>query len=193
LYLAIWLTPLGRANRVRQFEKMLRTLPFSQRPQPESTLVIQGVDSTEPPLLERSFNGPVDVAEIATVLEDYSGEDVGYYFESWWDLWQHDTDWAIAPARISLSCFGPEFDNGTGSTTTEQEDLRVEFGLDSNYLPRLDLPGSGKMTESNIRSLLHLVHELDSALLVDKRRLETESGENFAERLQQFLMSQTVQ
>jgi hypothetical protein len=135
----------------------------------------------------------VDVPEIAKVLEDYSGEDVGYRFESWWDLWQHDLDWGIAPARISVSCFGPEFESGTSTTVREQEDLRVEFGVDSHYLPRLDLPGSAKMTESNIRSLLHLVHELDSALLVDKRKLETESGENFADRLQQVLTGHTVQ
>jgi hypothetical protein len=43
------------------------------------------------------------------------------------------------------------------------------------------------MTESNIKSMLRLVHELDSALPVARRKLETESGENFAERLQQVL------
>ena len=45
------------------------------------------------------------------------------------------------------------------------------------------------MTESNIKSMLRLVHELDSALPVAKRKLETESGENFADRLQQVLSS----
>jgi len=37
--------------------------------------------------------------------------------------------------------------------------------------------------------LLRLVHELESSLPISKRRLETESGENFADRLQQVLSS----
>jgi hypothetical protein len=49
------------------------------------------------------------------------------------------------------------------------------------------VPGSARLTESNIKSLLHLVHEIESSLPVVKRRLETESGENFADRLQQVL------
>jgi len=88
---------------------------------------------------------------------------------------------------VELACFGAEFDNGTERTANEQEDLRIDFGVDSHYLPRPDLTGSGRMTESNIRSMLRLVHELDSTLPVAKRKLETESGENFADRLQQVL------
>ena len=88
---------------------------------------------------------------------------------------------------MGLACFGPAFDNGTERSRTEQEDLRIEFGVDSHYLPRPELAGSGRMTESNIKSMLRLVHELDLELPVAKRTLETESGENFAERLQQVL------
>ena len=43
------------------------------------------------------------------------------------------------------------------------------------------------MVRSNIRSLLHLVHTLDDALAVDRRQLWSESGVNFAERLQSAL------
>jgi hypothetical protein len=43
------------------------------------------------------------------------------------------------------------------------------------------------MTQSNIKSLLKLVHDLDDVLSVSKRRLWTESGENFAEKLQEAL------
>lgn len=193
LYLSIWLTRMGRANRVLQFEKLLRTFPFSQRPQPQSTLIIQAIDTTEPPLLERAFNGTFDVAEVIGILGDYSGDDVAYRLETWWDLWLHDNDWVIAPVRVALCCFGPDFDNGTDAGAADQEDLRVEFGVDSHYLPRHDIPGSAKLIESNIKSLLHLVHELDSVLLVENRKLETESGQNFADRLQQILTRSTVQ
>ncbi len=184
LSLSLWLAPGSHGAHLRQFERLLRLFPFSQRPQPQSVLSIHGVASTEPALLERPVNGPVDPSEIIHALEEYAGDDVAYRLESWWDLWQFDGDWKLAPARVALSCFGSEFDNGTGRPPKKQEDLRIDFGVDSHFLPQPDIPGSAKLIESNIKSLLRVVHELDATLPVAKRKLETESGENFAERLQ---------
>ena len=187
LYLSIWLERDQRNRRLKHFEKLLRLFPFSQRPQGQTTISVQAVDSTEPPLLERPMNGPIEVEDVLEILQDYTGEDVAQRVESFWDLWQYiDGDWALAPARVALICQGPEFDNNTGQTILEQEQLRVEFGVDINYLPQPEIDGSARLTESNLRSLLRLVHELDSTLPVQKRRLETESGDNFAERLQQM-------
>ncbi|HZQ51653.1 MAG TPA: hypothetical protein VFB14_05625 [Bryobacteraceae bacterium] len=191
LFLSIWLKRHSKVNRVRHFEKLLRTFPFSQREQPPSVLSIYGVANTEPPLLERPVNGPVDISDVMSTLGDYNGDDVAYELESWWDLWQFEQDWKLAPSRVVLSCFGPEFDNGTETDPADQEDFRIEFGVDTNYLPRAEIPGSARMIQSNIRSLLRLVHELDSALPVDRRSLQTESGENFAERLQQVLTAES--
>ena len=187
LFLSIWLDRQGQWNRLRHFEKLLRLFPFSQREQPQSTAVVQALDTTEPPLIERPFNGPFDIEDILPMLKDVTGEDVAYSFESWWDLWQFRDEWELAPARVALYCFGPEFDNGTEREPQAQEDLRIDFGLDAYYLPQPDLTGGPRLVESNIKSLLRLVHELDTTLPVAKRRLETESGENFAERLQQTL------
>ena len=187
LSLSIWLEKHAKPNRLSHFEALLRLFPFSQRDQPQSTFSVSAIDTTEPPLLERPFNGPADIAEILPIFRDFRGEDVAYRYESWWDLWQFDRDWAIKPGRVVLSCFGPDFDNGTDRTAIEQEDLRIDFGVDSNYLPQAEVPSAAKLIESNIKSLLRLVHEIDSVLPVKLRRLETESGENFAERLQQRL------
>jgi hypothetical protein len=187
LSLSIWLEPRARAERMRNFEKLLRTFPFSQREQPQSVISIHAIDLTEPPLLERPVNGPLDVAEVLTTFDDYEGDDVAYAVESWWDLWQFNEDWILAPAPVALGCFGPDFDNGTDRQARDQEDLRIDFGTDILFLPVPDVPGRGRLIESNIRSLLRVVHEIDSALPLAKRRLETESGENFAERLQQVL------
>lgn len=149
---------------------------------------VQAIAATEPPLLESPMNGPLDVNVVLETVREYNGDDIAYCVESWWDLWQFEEgDWKLGPARVHLACFGPDFDNGTERALDEQEDLRIDFGVDSHYLPRPDLQGSGRMTESNIKSMLRLVHELDSVLPVAKRKLETESGENFADRLQQVL------
>ncbi len=189
LSLSIWLERAAKAQRLRYFEKLLRLFPFSQRSeQGQTTVSILGVAITEPPLLESPINGPLDVDEALRVFADYSGDDVAYCVASWWDLWQHEaSEWTLAPARVQLACFQSAFDSGNDAAQGEQEDLRIEFGVDSRYLPRPDLPGSGRMTESNIKSLLHLVHELDADLPILKRKLQTESGENFADRLQQVL------
>jgi hypothetical protein len=191
LALSIWLSRNGQASRLRQFEKLLRAFPFSQREQPQSVISIHAVDLTEPPLLEQPVNGPLDVDHVMKTLADYTGDDVAYRVESWWDLWEYDAEWVLRPARIALYCFGPEFDNGTERESGQQEDLRIDFGVDSNYLPRPEIPGSARLTESNVKSLLRLTHELDEALPVERRRLETESGENFADRLQHLLMAST--
>jgi hypothetical protein len=186
LYLSIWLERGSHAKRLKHFETLLRLFPFSQRPQGQTTVSVQAVDSTEPPLLERPMNGPIDVEDVLEILHDYTGDDVAQRVESFWDLWQFiDENWALAPARVALICQGPEFDNNTEDAVQDQEQLRIEFGVDINYLPQPEIAGSARLTESNLRSLLRLVHELDSTLPVKKRRLETESGENFAERLQQ--------
>jgi hypothetical protein len=192
LSLSIWLDRNGRENRLRHFSTLLKSFPFSQQEQPQSTVSVHGIDSTEPPLLERPMNGPVDVSEVLPVFDDFTGDDVAYAVESWWDLWQFEGDWKLAPASVTLSCFGPEFDNGTERESVRQEDLRIDFGVDSHYLPNLNTPGSAKLIESNIKSLLRLVHELDSTLPVASRKLETESGENFADRLQQVLTASTT-
>ena len=187
LFLSIWLSRHARPERLRYFEKLLRGFPFSQREQPQSSVTIQAVSSTEPPLLERPMNGPLHLDAVIPIFRDYQGDDVAYMVDAWWDLWQFDRDWVLRPARVALSCFGPEFESGTERLEREQEDLRVDFGVDSSFLPNDDIPGSAKLIESNIKSLLRLVHELEQTLPVEARRLETESGENFADRLARML------
>lgn len=193
LFLSIWLEQHRRANRLQYFEKLLRLFPFSHRSQPQSTVSVQAVGTAEPPLLEQAVNGPFDVSEIMAFLRDFSGDDLAYRVESWWDLWLYETDWSLQHARVVLSCFGPEFDSGSERTDAGQEDLRIDFGVDTCYLPQPEMTGSGKLVESNVKSLLRLVHELDSALPVEKRKLETESGENFADKLKQAATASRIQ
>jgi hypothetical protein len=187
LSLSIWLEPGKSDARRHHYETMLRIFPFSQREQPQTTISIHAIDTAEPPLLERPMNGPFDVDELIGVVNDYEAPDIAYRLESWWDLWQHDGDWALKPARVVLSCFGPEFDNGTGERVSAQEDLRIDFGVDTHYLPQPEVAGSARLIESNIKSLLRLVHEIENSLPVRQRTLTTESGENFADRLQRML------
>ncbi|HEX4749600.1 MAG TPA: hypothetical protein VH302_08675 [Bryobacteraceae bacterium] len=187
LFLSIWLRRQARRDRIRYFEKMLRSFPLSQREQPQTVVSIHAISEAEPPLLERPVNGPLDIDGAIQILRDYQGDDIAYSIESWWDLWRFDSDWKLQPTPVVLSCFGPDFDNGTEQASIEQEDLRIDFGVDSNFLPQPDISGSARLMESNVKSLLRLVHELERVLPIETRSLATESGENFAERLQQVL------
>jgi len=60
-------------------------------------------------------------------------------------------------------------------------------GVDANFLPQPDSPGEVLMVQSNIRSLLRLVHDVDDKLAAERRSLWTESGENFHDKLQRAL------
>ena len=187
LSLSIWLEP-GKSDALRHhFETVLRLFPFSQREQPLTTLSVHAINSVEPSLMERPMTGPFDVDDVLAALDEDSARDVAFRLESWWDLWQYESDWVLKPARVILSCFGPEFDNGNGEAIRDQEDLRIDFGVDAHYLPQPEIPGSARLVESNIKSLLRFVHEVENSLPVRKRALSTESGENFAERLQRLL------
>lgn len=184
LFLSYRLRGAGAPNIVRSWEKLVRTFPYSRLARGASTLRIQAVSNLEPPLFETSFDPPVEPETVISTAREYAAADAGIAFDTWWDLWQFDKDWQLAPARVSLMCFGPEFESD------REDDLRIEFGIDTHFLPQTDLPNYLFMARSNIRSLLHLVHELDSNFSVESRRLWTESGENFAQRLQTALMDE---
>ena len=207
LFLSYWLRNYNDATMLRNYEKLLRLFPFSRLAQQASTFKIMAVDANEPVVAEIPYPAPAPVDDILAVAKDFQNLDSSYRLETWWDLWQFDDDWKLAPARVVLCCFGPEFDqNPSGppsALSSEQrrvipfpnpdEDLaigcalEIEFGIDANFLPQPDVPGSPRMVQSNIKSLLKLVHDLDDALPVETRRLWSESGQNFAEKLQQSL------
>jgi hypothetical protein len=217
LFLSFWLRNYSDATMLRNYEKLLRLFPFSRLANQPSTFKIMAVDPTEPVVAEIPYPPPVPIDDVLAVAKDFQNADASYRLETWWDLWQFTSeentseqtkgDWKLAPARVALCCFGPEFNQSPSAVPRAldvprtsvlafpgpDEDaaigcaLEIEFGIDANFLPQPDLPDSPHMIESNIKSLLKLVHDLDDALPVETRRLWSESGENFAEKLHQAL------
>ena len=168
----------------RYYEKMLRLFPYSRLARHPSTFKVIPVNYTEAPVLEVPYPAPVPIDAILTAAKDFENPDSAYRLETWWDLWQYEGDWNLGPSRVCLSCFGPSFDRESDA------DLEIEFGLDENFLPQPHLAESLRLIQSNIKSLLKLVHDLDDGLPVESRRLWSESGENFSEKLQQALESE---
>ena len=216
LFLSYWLRNYSESTMLRNYEKLLRLFPFSRLTKQASTFKIMAVDPNEPVVAEVPYSPPVPIDAALAVAKDFQNADSYFRLETWWDLWQFGSEdasgpsseaWKLAPARVALCCFGPEFDQSPSGDSGARERprspviefphpgddlglgcaLEIEFGIDAHFLPQPELPGSARMTESNIKSLLKLVHDLDDALPVETRRLWSESGENFAEKLQQAL------
>jgi hypothetical protein len=170
---------------LRHMSTMLEKFPFS-RLSPGTVLRMHAVNETEPMVFERAFDEP-QPAELVASAKDFLHADAAVEVNAKWDLWQFEGEWKVAPARVSLWALGPAFE------VDRKENLRIDFGIDSNFLPQPGAADGALPVQSNIRSLLHLVHELDNVLAVEKRQLWTESGENFAEKLQEALVSPRLQ
>lgn len=185
LYLSYWIHGFNAMTMLRHYQKALATFPYSKLRRSDSALRIYVLEFTEPPLLEVPVAYPVDPATVVEAAREFQNVDGCYEFECAWDLWTFDEEWKVAPARVAISCFGPEFANDTG------EQIRIDFGLDTQFLPGEAGSEGLRMVQSNVRSLLRLVHDLDDRLEPDRRQLWSESGANFAELLESSLRSIT--
>jgi len=169
---------------LRHYGKMLELFPISPANPADSVLRIQAVSTSEPPLVERAYLDPIDTKAVVEDSGEFLNDDCAYSFETWWGLWTYEKDWTLAPARVSLHCFGPGFnDSPMGEDAGQAEHLRVEFGVDTWFLPQVELPNASWYARSNLKGLLKFVQSLDDSLPVEKRAIWTESGGNFADRL----------
>lgn len=184
LSLSLWLKKGHTlSNPISSFEKLVRTLPISRLAQAASTLRILAVSFSEPPVAEQEVELHAPPEVLAELAGEFYNPDSCFQLDTWWDLWTMEGDWRLAPARITVMSFAEEFDRPDG------EDLRIEFGLESQFLPPPGDPRAARIIQSNITSLLRFVQELEQNLPVARRMLVSESGENFAAQLQRALQA----
>jgi hypothetical protein len=182
LYLSYWLNGFTAQNMLRHFEKMARLFPYSRLALGAAVFKLIPIEYSQPALIEESYTMPEGLGRMLESAREFLNPDSCYRLETSWDLWQYEnSDWRLAPSRVALSCFGPGFQDA-------EENLQIEFGIDTVFLPQPDLPDYAKFAQSNIKSLLKLVHDVDDALSVARRKLWSEGGENFLERLQDLLL-----
>lgn len=177
LYLSCWVRGFNESNMLRHYVKLLEQFPLSKLSQRPQTLRVYAVEYAEPPAMEKTFEQEATPADVLGVAREFAKTDCACDFETAWDLWQFDSEWKLGPAAVTISCLGPEFESEF------DDNLRIDFGLDSKFLPQPSIEGSLRMQESNLRSLLHLVKEIEGALPLSRRNLWSESGANFAELL----------
>jgi hypothetical protein len=182
LYLSCWIPGYNESNMLRHFGRMLALFPYSKLAKRGPIVRVYALEHTEPPLFEREFAPGADPKSLLDSAREFMLDDCTCEVDAAWDLWDHDgTEWKLAPVSVTLTCFGPNFDNELG------DQLQIEFGLDARFLPTPGVEGALRIGQSNIRSLLHLVDEIDRVLKPERRTLWSESGANFADVLRQVL------
>jgi hypothetical protein len=177
LYISWRLRGFTAANMTRHFAQLLGAFPFSRLSAEGPSLRVHAVSENEPAVFEQAYSREDGIEPLLEAARDFAHADSLVVVEATWDLWQFDREWKLRPSRVALLCFGPAFEHDS------DDHLRAELGIDTHFLPQPDLPNHMLMAQSNIRSLLHLVEDLDGVLAVERRRLWSESGENFAARL----------
>ena len=182
IYFSAWLRGYTQHNMLGSFEKLLRLAPYS-RLRPGALLTVHAVSHTEPPLLERIFDETPDAQAVCALCREFDNPDCAYQLETYWDLWSRNEagEWKLAPAPISITCYAPMFESHLG------EQILIDFGPDSRFLPEDDSRGELLPVQSNIRSLLHLTADAAKNLALEKKTLWSESGENLAARLEAVL------
>lgn len=186
LYLSCWLRDFGESGMLRQYQKLLELFPYSKLARRGPVLRIYAIEHAEPPVIEREFLPGAEPAQIVAAAREFGHADCAFEVETFWDLWTfEDEDWKLAPTPVTLLCLGPDFD-GNG------DHLRIEFGVDSRFLPLKGVEGSLRMGQSNLRSLLRLVSSVERGLPLESRKLWSESGVNFAELLAETLARYSV-
>lgn len=171
---------------LRQYGKALEAFPFSPQNPADSILRVQAVSTAEPFLVERAYLDPIDPKDVTAGANEFLHDDCAYSFETWWGLWTYEKDWSLQPARVTLYCFGPRFnDSPVGDDEQQAEHLRIDFGLDTWFLPQAELPNAAWYARSNLKGMLKYVHTLDEVLSIERRSLWTEGGGSFAERLRE--------
>ena len=187
LYLSCWIARRNgsytAAAALRHFEKVLGVFPFSKLAARGPVIRVYALEHIEPPQFERELPPGSDPRELVDAAREFMQDDCLAEIDTPWDLFQYDGEWRLSPAGVLLSCFGPEFENEIG------DHLRIDFGNDSRYLPDPRIEGGIKMGESNLKSLVHLIHEIERVIPLERRQLWSESGESPAETILKAISS----
>jgi hypothetical protein len=198
-------------------ERFLSTVPLSAEPPGFAELVIRAVEPAEVPLAEFDLRGhnfaPPDIIELA---REHHSSDVSYEISARWDLWVSDMEtakWAKRPERLTLFCFGPDYDQGINTESGHfLADVGVEHlftghaGLlpgrnahttqaehqdEARFLLWMSQPENAQeyhdKTRENIRKLMDWIREAEQALPIERIQLWSEGEENFEARLDEIL------
>ena len=199
------------------FERFLASIPLAAEPPGFSELAIRAVNPSETPFQEHDLRGQaLTPGEITELAREHFSSDICLELEANWDMWVHDAEsmsWTQKPQRLSIDCFGPDYDQGT---LTDSENLLVDLGFEHLFTGHAGLLGTEHSgvadpqhpdearfllwmsrpdnlreyhakTRENIQKLLDWMRAAEIALPLERTRLWSEGEENFEARLDEIL------
>jgi hypothetical protein len=216
-YWGVWTRNFTEATMLDQFERVLRTVPFSAEFPGLTGMVVRAVDFSEAPLVEMdSGANPLKAEEWIASAREYCHADCAFEAESFWDLWAYDFAqgrWVRGPQKLVMICNGEEYDGGVWA---EQGHFHAEIGFEHFYTGHAQLLGSSgrppaeaqdviearfqvlmtdpgnlreyhRKTQENIQKLMDWVRAIERAVPVERYRLWSEGEENFEARMDEIL------
>lgn len=196
-FLSLWLKQYDETKMLDFFRLVLETFPYSKARPRIRSLTVYPLNWNEHPVLEEDFSEGGDIPYTLGLASDFLHTDYAYEATAFWDLWVFQKNggpggWKELPRLVSLSCFGPGFEEGRA----ERGHIEIDFGLDTPFradqrTPDIDARKLAldyrERLQANIRKLLEFVKRLTERLPIEKKLLWTESGESFAELIKQSL------
>jgi hypothetical protein len=179
VYLSLWLRGFAHHNSLTHLQRALERFPFSKLAR-VGTLRVYALEYREPPVLEERFEGDIDAAEVVAAARHFHNPDCAYELEAYWETMREiKGEWRLWPARVTLACFGPDFESDG------DDHIRIDLGPDGQFLPEgaTDLVA----VRANVRSVLYLANDFRDHLPVDRMSIWSESGENLAAALESAL------
>jgi hypothetical protein len=130
-YLRVWTRDFAESTMIPEFARFLTTAPLSESRPGISELIVQAIDSGEPPAAEWDLRdqaaGP---AEVSALAAQHLNADSAYIASARWDLWRFDVDalkWVQEPQPLVLTMHGVEYEEGLAKTAGH---LSAELGFE---------------------------------------------------------------
>jgi hypothetical protein len=215
-YISIWTRDYDATTMLNHFERLLETVPRSEKQPGFMSLVIRAVSQSETPLTEQDFRGvAATAADVIAAAREHLHADAAYEVEAYWDLWQRDAAsgrWQRVPERLLLTCHGEDYDDRVAA---QMGNFVADIGFEHLFTGHGGLLGlhrapsapadpveaqflevmAGKeqlrqyyeRTQSNIQQLTGWIRAFEQLLPVERYRLWSEGEENLEARLDEIL------
>lgn len=192
LYLSLWFPNFRLASLPAALVAVLKQFSKAGGANTVHASVVYPISWNETPVYQRIFSDDEEedavperaVAEATEMLHD----DYAYEFEAEWELWtpasQGDLDlvWRQEPHAVSVTGFGPEFDEGSYE---QNGHIRIDLGRDTVFLQdEVDLDEQTAVhVQQNVQRLIEFTNQIEKNIGISSRLLWSESGENLAQKL----------
>ncbi len=193
-YLRVWTRDFREDTMLAQFEKLLGSVPFSEKRKGFSSLLIRAIGPAETPLVEWDLrSGPAEAASLMGWMREHQSADCAYEAGALWDVWTYDNaagKWQMEPVDLMLSCIGPDYDGGMNSETGN---FQADVGFEHNFTGHAGMLGRDGVPKTDPQ------HPVEAVFLERMRRPEnlreyhektllwSEGEENFEARLDEIL------